>query len=250
MKTVLAAGLLVFTSSAPTWAQDKSTIAWQRLSRLQCLVEYFFMQTGVYPLDLAEMEQIFRQRAPRAPKPISIPVDPATSLPFVYKAETNGRKYTLSVPDPSKYGGTKIAVGTMDWGYLSDLEDLRRFSEIVRQTQSMFKVVATQCEYYAKDHAGQYPETLDDLLPKYVTKIPSDPLTGKNLGYKKMVDGYDIACPNPEKYGMKSFHYSSSKGIIMEQATRGGADGKPKPPTPLKEDPKPAAPAPEPEPPK
>jgi hypothetical protein len=241
IKAALVSGLLVLTGT-PSWAQDKSSEAWQRLSRLQCLIEYFYMETGVYPLDLQEMDQIFRQRAPRAPKPVGIPIDPATNQPFVYKVETNGRKYSISVPDPSKYGGAKIALSTVDWGYLADLADLKRFSEIVRQMQNIMKVVATQVEMYAKDHGGQYPNQLDDLLPKYVTRMPSDPLTGKNLAYKKLVDGYIIGCPNPEKFGMKTFHYSSTKGIVMEQAARGGDSKAPAP----KEEPKPAPPKEEP----
>ena len=225
IKSVVVVGLLI-AFSMPTWAQDKSVEAWQRLSRLQCLIEYFYMETGVYPLDLQEMDQIFRQRAPRAPKPVAIPVDPATSQPFVYKLEKNGRRYSISVPDPSKYGGARLSLSTVDWGYLSDLADLKRFSEIVRQMQNIMKVVATQVEMFAKDHAGQYPSELDELLPKYVTRMPSDPLTGKNLSYKKLVDGYYISCPNPEKYGMKTFQYSSSKGIVMEQAPRPGSETK------------------------
>jgi len=186
------------------------------------------METGVYPLDLQEMDQYFRAKAPRAPKPVPIPMDPATNQPFLYKAEANGRKYSLSVPDSSKYGGAKIAVAPMDWGYLKDLADLQRFTEFLRSMQNMLKVVATWVEMYAKDHSGQYPNALDDLLPKYVTKMPSDPLTGKNLAYKKLVDGYVIGCPNPEKYGMKLFQYSSAKGIEMEQLPRGEAPKAPK----------------------
>lgn len=235
VKALILAGLLLH----PARAQDKSFEAWQRLSRLQCLIEYFFMETGVYPLDLAEMDQVFRQRAPRAPKPVSIPNDPATNQPFHYKLE--GRRYIISVPDASKYGGAKIALSSIDWGYLSDLADLKRFTEIVRQMQGLLKMVATQLEMYAKDHAGQYPASLDDMLPKYFTRMPSDPLTGKNLLYKKLVDGYVIGCPNPDKYGMKTFQYNSSQGIQMEQAPRPGAEGNGKP-APPKEEPKPDAP--------
>jgi hypothetical protein len=227
--TVKAAlfGTLLWLAPTPALAQDKSTEAWQRISRLQSLVEHFFMETGVYPLDLSEMDQYYRNKARgAAPKPIPIPVDPATNQPFVYKVDS--RKYSLSVPDASKYGGTRIAVSAMDWGYLKDLADLQRFTEFVRSQQNLLKVVATQVEYYSKDHAGQYPASLDDLLPKYFTKMPSDPLTGKNLLYKKLVDGYEISCPNPEKYGMKHFKYTSAKGIEMEQAPRGDAPKAPK----------------------
>lgn len=219
-------GSLLWLAPAPALAQDKSTEAWQRLSRLQSLVEHFYMETGVYPLDLNEMDQYYRGKAPRAPKPVPIPVDPATNQPFSYKLE--GRKYNLSVPDPSKYGGARIAVSAVEWGYLKDLADLQRFSEILRGLQGILKAVATQIEYYAKDHAGQYPASLDDMMPRYLQKMPSDPLTGKNLTYKKLVDGYELGCPSPEKYGMKTFRYTSAKGIEMEQMPRGDQGKTPK----------------------
>ncbi len=226
VKAALTCGLL-WLAPAPALAQDKSTEAWQRISRLQSLVEHFFMETGVYPLDLNEMDQYYRSKARgAAPKPIPIPVDPATNQPFNYKLE--GRKYSLTVPDASKYGGTRIAVAAMDWGYLKDLADMQRFAEFVKSQQNMLKMVATYVELYAKDHTSQYPNALDDLLPKYLTRMPSDPLTGKNLGYKKLVDGYEISCPNPEKYGMKTFKYSSAKGIEMEQLPRGDQPKAPK----------------------
>lgn len=229
--------------AAPAWSQGKSTEAWQRLSRLQCLLEYFYMETGVYPLDLAEMEQVFKSRAPRAPRPVAIPLDPATNQPFKYQVDAAGRKYSITVPDPGKYGGEKIALSTLDWGYLADLADLKRFEQVVRQMSALMKAVATQCEMYAKDHAGQYPAQLDDLLPKYITRFPNDPLTGKNLTYKKLVDGYLISSPNPEKYGLKSFQYSSSQGIQMEQPPARQAGAKPDPITPVKPTtPAPAAP--------
>lgn len=237
--------LLLALIAWPAVAQDKSVEAWQRLSRLQSLLEYFFMETGVYPLDLNEMDQLFRSRAPRAPKPIGIPLDPATNQPFKYQVDPNGRRYSLAVPDPSKYGGAKIGLSAVDWGFLGDLADLRRFEEIVRRMTSLMKVTATQCEMYAKDHSGQYPAALDDLLPRYITRIPSDPLTGKNLAYKKLLDGYIISCPNPEKYGLKIFQYHSSSGIQMEQLPKAGAST---PPAPAKADsPKPVDPVPPPE---
>jgi len=224
IKGLLVSGFLLLGTTTG-WAQDKSVDAWQRLSRIQALLEYFYMETGVYPLDLNEMDEVFRSRAPRAPKPIAIPLDPATNQPFKYQADPSGRRYSLAVPDASKYGGAKIGLTSVDWGYLGDLADLRRFEEIVRRMSSLMKVTATQCEMYAKDHSGQYPASIDDLLPRYMTRFPNDPLTGKNLGYKKLLDGYVITCPNPEKYGLKTFQYNSSNGIQMEQLPKPGANG-------------------------
>lgn len=222
------------------------------MSRLQCLVEYFFMETGVYPLDLSEMEQVFRSRAPRAPRQVPIPLDPATNQPFKYQVDAQGRKYTISVPDPSKYGNARLVLAPVDWGYLADLADLRRFKAIVEESKAMMKLVATQTEMYAKDHSGHYPDSFDQMMPKYIQKFPSDPLTGKNLVYKKLLDGYTIGMPNPDRYGLKVFTYDSTKGIQMEQAARTRPTGKApdltKPPAPSnKPQPEPAA-VPQPEP--
>ena len=37
---------------------------------------------------------------------------------------------------------------------------------------------------------GSYPTRLDDLTPKYLTKVPSDVFSGKSLLYKPTKEGY------------------------------------------------------------
>ena len=42
---------------------------------------------------------------------------------------------------------------------------------------------------------GQPPATLDDLVPKYFDKVPSDPGTGKPLSYSTDGSRFQVRCP-------------------------------------------------------
>jgi len=197
--------------------QDKLSDCWAKLSRIQAFVEYFYMETGIYPASLDDLEKILNDQAPQKSRLIKLPVDPATNKPFRFLLEKDGKRYQLTVPDAAAYGGKAPTLGNVDWAFLSLLAEKRRFEQVVLQSASMLKAVAAACEMYAKDHNKQYPTSLDDLMPKYLQRIPSDPLTGKNLVYKKTVDGYQIVNPNADKYMLKSFLYDSSSGLKVEQ---------------------------------
>ncbi|CAN0505410.1 unnamed protein product, partial [Phaeothamnion confervicola] len=165
------------------------------------MLEYFFMEAGFYPNSLEELEQLINSKAPKGSKLLVVPKDPATNQPFSYTLEKTGRRYILTVPDSSKYPEGKPYVQSMEWGFLADLAELRRFEQIVRHTTNIIKAVATQVELFAKDHGNQFPNSLDDLMPKYMARYPTDPLTNKNFNYTKTATGYIVACPNPERYG-------------------------------------------------
>lgn len=198
-------------------AEDKLTDCWTKLARIQTYVEYFYMETGIYPASLDDLEKILNDQAPPKSRQIKLPLDPATNKPFRFLLEKDGKRYQLTVPDAAAYGGKAPMVTNVDWAFLSLLAEKRRFEQVVLQSASMLKAVAAACEMYAKDHNKQYPGSLDDLMAKYLQRIPSDPLTGKNLTYKKTVDGYQIINPNPEKYMLKTFLYDSSSGLKVEQ---------------------------------
>ena len=55
----------------------------------------------------------------------------------------------------------------------------------IAATQTMLRSLATACavEPYRMAH-GRLPATLEDLVPAFLTSIPTDPLTGKPLCYK------------------------------------------------------------------
>lgn len=217
-KTLLVCALsLALFGQAVAQADHKLTNeAWVRLSRVQSMIEYFFMEAGFYPSSLEELEQLLNSKAPRGVKQLAVPKDPATNHSFTYSLDKAGKKYILTVPDATKYE-MKPLVTSLDWGFLADLAELRRFEQVVRHTTNIMKAVATQCELYAKDHQGQFPNALDDLMPKYMARFPTDPLTGKNFAYKRLPAGYVVGCPNPERYGFKIFQYSSVSGMQLEQ---------------------------------
>lgn len=47
---------------------------------------------------------------------------------------------------------------------------------------------------YVRDN-GHPPGTLNDLVGKYVDKVPLDPETGKPLVYSPSGEGFDLSCP-------------------------------------------------------
>lgn len=227
--SIFASGLLLcapMVGSAEAPATSKNQETWSRMSQIQSMLEYFYLEAGFYPATLEELDQLVNSKAPRNARTLPIPKDPITNQPFQYVVDKTSKKYRLSVPDATKYDNAGPLLTNMDWGFLSDLADLRRYEQIVRHSTNMMKAVATSCELFAKDHKGAFPESLDDLLPKYMGRFPTDPITGKNLNYKKADNGYVISCPNPDRYGFKIFQYSSATGMQVEQVN------KPKPDAP------------------
>ena len=57
-----------------------------------------------------------------------------------------------------------------------------------QQTQFLLGKLGLATAAYRSDH-GKYPATLNALVPKYITEIPTDPFSGEPLKMKKMEDG-------------------------------------------------------------
>ncbi len=49
--------------------------------------------------------------------------------------------------------------------------------------------VACAIERFAFDHVGQYPETLNELAPTYMDRVPTDVVSGEAMHYRKTPDG-------------------------------------------------------------
>lgn len=194
----------------------------QELSSLQSMLEFFFMEAGVYPPTLEELNLAYNSQLPRGAKTVPIPKDPITGKEFVYRAEPNRKGYTLGFPDATKYGlPADFQLRSVAWGWLALRAERNRFEEMVKLSKYHIESIATQVEMYAKDHDGGYPKTLDQLYPDYIKRHPQDPVTGKNYLYKQLADGYLVSSPNPERYGLKLFQYSSSQGIQVEVLPEG-----------------------------
>ena len=51
--------------------------------------------------------------------------------------------------------------------------------------------VAVALRLYRHEH-GRYPETLEELVPKYLPSLPVDPFDGKPLRYKRLAKGFKV----------------------------------------------------------
>lgn len=187
------------------------------MSALQAMLEYFYMEAGVYPPDLGDLGRVFNYNLRKSDRPLQIPVDPATNQPFVYTVDARNKSYVLRLPDPAAYGGVSFQLSSVDWAWMNMLAEQRRFEQMFLQTGDNIKGLAKQVELFAKDNGGKFPDTLDALYPKYIKRYPQDPLSGKNYVYSLQGQEYTISCPNPEQYGMKRLLYSSSQGMIVER---------------------------------
>ena len=223
----IAIGLAVLLLSAPGLAQEENAppaksdlsiqAGLQELSSLRAMLEFFFMEAGVYPPTLKELNLAYNSELPTGARPVPMPKDPATGKEFIYRVEQNRKGYTLTFPDPTMYGlPAGFQLRPVSWGWLALRAERKRFEEMVKLSKYHIELIATQVEMYAKDNNGTYPKNLDALYPEYIKRHPQDPVTGKNYSYKQLADGYIVASPNPERYGLKLFQYSSSQGIQVE----------------------------------
>lgn len=240
----LALGLTLLLTS-PTLAEDSGKsdspapveqgpsmqdTALASIATVQSMLEFFFMEAGVYPADLKELATVFNYQLPKGAKPVDVPVDPASKQPFTYQVAPNKKTYRLRFPEPSQYGAVgKLELKSVDWGWLALRAERMRFEEMAKLSKHHMEVLATQLEMYAKDNKGKFPADLDALYPTYINRYPQDPITGKNYLYKQLADGYLIANPNPERYGLKLFQYSSSRGMEVEALPPESAKIQPKP---------------------
>jgi hypothetical protein len=227
MVRLVAVSLVVLLTSFVAQAQEENVpppktdhsiqSGLQQLGSMRAMLEFFFMEAGVYPPTLEELNLAYNSELPAGSKPVPIPRDPATGKDFVYRAEQNRKGYTLTFPDPTKYGlPADFQLRPVSWGWLALRAERKRFEEMVKLSKYHIELIATQVEMYAKDNNGTYPKNLDDLYPEYIKRHPQDPVTGRNYAYKQLADGYIVASPNPERYGLKLFQYSSSQGIQVE----------------------------------
>lgn len=231
---IVAALLIATLLQMPARAQDAP--AWKeavsRMSKIQALLEYFYMETGEYPPNLGVLERSFNQDLPdKAPK-VVVPTDPATSKAFVYELSQDRKKYRLAPPDPAKYGANAVTLDSIDWGWMALLARQRRAEQLALECKYNMEVLATQSEMFAKDSGGKFPSAIDELVPKYIPRHPVCPLTGKNYSFAPGGKGYIISCPNAQSHGLKKFAYSSDRGMVVEPLpSQGGGGAAPPAPT-------------------
>jgi hypothetical protein len=86
--------------------------------------------------------------------------------------------------------------------FLSPLEDVSsNIVPFIRETPMLclhqsteFYAAGVSCavERWRRANVGKLPESLDDLVPKYLAALPIDPMNGKSLKYRRFSDGYVV----------------------------------------------------------
>ena len=212
-------------------------------ARLQALIEYYFMENGFYPASLEALEAGLNMRVfsaetkktvsllPKDAPMVTLGNDPVTGKPFVYTVSSDGRSYTLSLPEPKKYGNDVPELCQVDWGWLAVAAEGKRVRRITANCAHNLEELAALCEFYAKDHKKAFPPNFEALRPQYMpekVRFPRCPACNLEYVYEFRRGGYTIACPDPHKHGLAGLKYDSEKGLMYAEFPNAQAQPKAK----------------------
>ena len=79
-------------------------------------------------------------------------------------------------PDPDRLAGARHFL-LMSFAILRPAWDRTLQHEFKGLTDRRLTAMAVAFRWYATEHSGRLPDRLDDLVPKYLSAIPSDPMT-------------------------------------------------------------------------
>ncbi len=194
---------------------DKLAECISALSKTQTYIEFYYMETGIYPKSLSELERIFNEEEENPSKKLIFPRDPATGKPFVYATAKDFLSYTLSCPDPSPYGLEKLSVSAVDWGWMNVVAQEKRRMAFAQFCKFNIEFLAAAVKKY-NEAEKKIPADVKALVPKYIKGMPTCPTCGKEYIYKSEGDGYSVTCPDPKEHGFKVFLFKSHEGFKAE----------------------------------
>ncbi|MHB2018300.1 MAG: type II secretion system protein GspG [Candidatus Xenobia bacterium] len=183
------------------------------MSKLQTLIEFFYLNTGSYPTGLDQLKKEYNDQAPPTSQKIDIPNDPATGKPFVYNLSDDTKNYSLTPPDVSKYGVARLELSKMDWGWMNQMAADNKRKALIQVCAIYIKGISAGLDHYARDNKNQLPDSLEALVPKYVKRMPTCPVCGKPYVYKHDSRGYILACPDPKAHDLEILQFDSTQGL-------------------------------------
>lgn len=183
------------------------------LGSIQSFLEFYFMETGQYPDALEDMLSQYNQGVRQSEPLVKIPTDPATGRKFVYTPSPERTKYTLRAPDPGAYGLGSLQVRQVDWGWMSSIAAEQRKKRMTVRCAQFMQLCTDVVEQYNKANRNRFPDKLEQLIPKYLQKIPTCPLCKKEYVYSHTDRGFEVACPDPKAHGLDEFRFSSTEGL-------------------------------------
>ncbi len=214
-------------TATPSLQQEIQIRCFENLSRTQALLEVFALNNEfVYPENLEKLEEWLNGEFSRkTEKHLGIPLDPLTQKSLVYSRSDDGLSYSLSLPDPGKYGLPEFSFANYPWIGTEKIATLKREAEKWRQEKPLvdceknLKKIQDALERYYVDNQGIYPVAPEKLTPRYLREIPVCPATGGAYSYQKKRNGkqFDLSCPNPGEHGLQELGISSAGGLIKRK---------------------------------
>ena len=183
------------------------------MASIQSFLEFYFMETGQYPDALEDMLSQYNQGVRQSEPLVKIPTDPATGRKFVYTPSPDRVKYTLRAPDPGVYGVGALSIHQVDWAWMASLAAEQRKKRLTVRCAQFMQLCADVVEQFNKANRNRFPDKLDQLVPKYLQKIPACPLCKKDYIYTHTDRGFEVACPDPKAHGLDEFRFSSTEGL-------------------------------------
>lgn len=206
------------STEVKTQSLSRKALGLRAYARMQVLIEYYFMESGLYPVSLKALEHSFNIGLPADAPKVILGNDPLSGKPFVYEVSKDRRHYTLSMPEPAQYGQDIPNLETIDWGWLLLAAEGKRIERLLSDCTRNINELATACEIYAKDHNKAFPAKLEALRPQYMFRELRCPASGKPYIYVFRRGGYTIECPEASKHGLGSVKYDSDKGLFVTGA--------------------------------
>lgn len=201
--------------------ENKLELCVKNMAKVQTLIEYFYLQSGIYPENLELLGKSYNTTSDKnidIKEMVQIPKDPATGRDFVYKFDKkNPDVYALSIPDPKLYGIEKIEITPIDWGWMKMFAGEERRKWGISLCVDLLKRLATDVEIYASENKKQFPKDLDAIIKAKldVPEILTCPVCAKKYVYELNKDNsYIIKCADPGAHKLKQLEYDSLKGVV------------------------------------
>lgn len=182
------------------------------LSKLQTLIEFFYVEMGEYPPNLGELNVFFNAEVPPDMSKIDIPLKEPSGKPYIYEVSKDGSNYLIKSAD-----FMELQLYSVSWGWMKDVAGEQRRQQKAQQCANFLKMIATAIEIYAHDSQNQYPTDLKLLIPRYTKQMAVCPASRKEYVYEIKDDAYMISCPSPELHGFEYLRYSSKRGLQYKE---------------------------------
>jgi len=217
INTVVAAIILTILLQSSVSGQNKAgdeklSQLIYAISQIQTYIEFFYMETGVYPKNLKDLEKIYNEEASKDGEKVTIPKDPASGNDFIYEYNKDANTYRLSCPDPSLYGMKKCDLIPIKWGWMNVIPEEKKRKAYASFCKFNLDSIAAATKKYA-ELEKKAPKSLKEMVPAYLKALPGCTLSGKDYIFTAKGDEIVVTCPNPKEHGFSVFEISSKSGF-------------------------------------